>query len=172
MSIYTENPVIKKGIRFYKEILMKQVNKSSMRNSQSYIDNSIKMDDSFGHVRTTRHEESKLEPNRHIETKTDFNRFEDLRLETGPRLFNREFDPDDSLKDLSASRIMPEPERPSDIGTRSMDQSLPLPGQPPSKEKKKKPKKPKDKSSEKKPKKEKSSGRKPKIQTMEINKTS
>ena len=43
LSIYTENPVIKKGIKFYKEILKGQISKASQRDQDSKLDASIKL---------------------------------------------------------------------------------------------------------------------------------
>lgn len=157
LAIYTDNPVIKKGIKFYKEILMKQVSKSSSANSQSFVNTSFKMDTSIRNTRVHPFQEQKINSSLYTDTKTEEQKFDTSVMETGPRLFHREIDPDESLKDLSASRIVPVTERSDNKHTpvrstinRPTIEENESPDMPMSKEKKKKSKSKKGKSSGKK----------------------
>lgn len=118
LSIYTENPVIKKGIRFYKEILMSQVSKSGINKSNSFIDNSIMKFTSPPRETSLKMEDSKL----------DDRRSERVKFSVGPNLFPREIIHDRSIESISDIKATPEPKRDYSRKTLDIPNSTPIAG--------------------------------------------
>lgn len=130
ISIYTDNPVIKKGIRFYKEIVMNQVTRATLKKSQSAADTSVR----FGSA--LKGDYFKLDDSKIGGFKMKSPLIEERKSAAGPKLFQREFEPDKSLDNISDIKATPEPIKSSSRLTPATED--PAAGQLPSKEKRKK----------------------------------
>lgn len=88
LSIYTENPVIKKGIKFYKQILKQQVSKSSQRDQDSKLDSSIKLGFSIKEGNSKLSVDKVMEPRRGYENDTyEEDKYSDFNI--SPEVINR-----------------------------------------------------------------------------------
>lgn len=105
LSIYTENPVIKQGIKFYKQILKGQVSKSSQKDQDSKLDSSIKLGLSIKEGNSKLSMDKAIEPRRGFQNDTyEDDKFSDFNI--SPEVINRASIKSIKLEDKSFDQPM------------------------------------------------------------------